>query len=518
MSLPETLTNIAALGTDKYANGGGALPLPDGSVSRTLAGRADLSPEGKLLLTAAGLAMQARAGWTPPQDRRPAPEPFDGDQRPMCSKGAASHLRMMLEGDQPEALPEWLAQLAQRGQRPPEETLPALLEIGKKDKALRPLIAAAVGAHGRWLAQLATTRGWRWLVLWDGLSPERAANLWEKGAKEERIELLETLRRTDPETARALVAASWKEERAPERRAFLDTFAVGLRMADEPFLDAALNDRSNEVQQRAAELLAYLPESRYVGRMSARAMELCTVKKKLLGKQTLTFTLPEATPELQCDGLPLAQSGVHGLGKGALLLYQILVRVPPAYWCQQLGVSRADLIERFKQSDELPRPLDILAWATYHARDTELAALLVTEKMAQFQENVAPLLLPILPPETAERVVQHVAEANAKTALSIQHPLLKLLNEYSRPWNEAITRAFLSSTRLYLAKETANLDYQLIPLLKRYALYMPTAHAPTIIDALTAERKNQLMVAHWSGVLNAVQAILDFRRDMIAAF
>jgi hypothetical protein len=517
MSLPDSLTKIAALGTDKYTSGGGVLPLPDGSVTGVLAQRGDLSTEGQLLLTAAGLAMQARAGWVPAQDRRPAPEPFAGDTRPLCSRGAASFLRMMFDGQVPEALAEWLGQLAQRGQRPPEELLSALLEMGKKDKALRPLIASVVGAHGRWLAQIATTRGWRWLVYWDGLAPERAANLWEKGAKDERLDLLDTLRRTDPATARALVESSWKEERATERATLLTSLYVGLSMADEPFLEAALDDRAQEVRQRAAELLAFLPESRYVGRMIARATELCMVKKRLLGKEKITFALPTETDDLKRDGLPKDQPTNKVLKGKTLLLHQILGHVPPAYWCQHLGVDQTTLLARLEASDEVPRPSDALGWAASRAGDAAFAELLLTQRIHEFQDFVVPALLKCLPPDAAERIIEQVAKANRKTALNLQHPTYLLLSAYAQPWNDGITHAFLDSVRLYLKGDNSQFDYQLSPSLKRFAFYMPTAHAPAIIEALSVERKSS-MVGYWTTMPSVVQNILDFRRDMFIVF
>ena len=42
-------------------------------------------------------------------------------------------------------------------------------------------------------------------------------------------------------------------------------------MDDEPFLESALDDRSREVRQQAADLLTRLPDSRLALRMAERA-------------------------------------------------------------------------------------------------------------------------------------------------------------------------------------------------------------------------------------------------------
>ena len=57
MSLPEALTTIAAVGTDK----GSTLREIGGELEQILNKRADLPLEGRVLLTAAGLHLQQQA-------------------------------------------------------------------------------------------------------------------------------------------------------------------------------------------------------------------------------------------------------------------------------------------------------------------------------------------------------------------------------------------------------------------------------------------------------------------------
>ncbi len=98
-----------------------------------------------------------------------------------------------------------------------------------------------------------------------------AQTVWQTGRKSTRSLLLRKLRETDPALALGLVASTWSEESAEERAAFLKMLAAGLSMADEPFLEDSLDDRSREVRRVAAGLLARLPGSRLVQRQLERA-------------------------------------------------------------------------------------------------------------------------------------------------------------------------------------------------------------------------------------------------------
>ncbi len=61
-------------------------------------------------------------------------------------------------------------------------------------------------------------------------------------------------------------------------RANASHIGTGLSMADEPFLERALDDRDAQVRRRAAELLAGLPDSRLAARLTAAAGSILTLK------------------------------------------------------------------------------------------------------------------------------------------------------------------------------------------------------------------------------------------------
>ena len=166
---------------------------------------------------------------------RAAAAPAEDDERPVAP-GAG--LRMMLEGDHPSLLPEWLALVAERGLRPPPELVPDLLDHAAGDASLHAAVGAAAGPLGYWLAERAP----RWAFV-RGAAGDADA-VWADGEQAERRALLERLRRSDPAAARALLERTFAEETWEDRAAFVATLAHGLSDADEPFLEAALDDRA----------------------------------------------------------------------------------------------------------------------------------------------------------------------------------------------------------------------------------------------------------------------------------
>ncbi|WP_424212208.1 DUF5691 domain-containing protein [Streptomyces sp. BI20] len=244
---------------------------------------------GALLTTAAELVLARRAGLRPgPAPAAPAPAP--PDPRPEPPEAARRRLASLLAGraagpaarrapgpDLTELLPQWLATAVAHGYRAPSALLPALLETARARTDLRAPALALAGPRGRWLAAL--NPEWRFVSrapvpgagLPDPADGPAVHRLWGEGLFAERVALLGLVRRRSPAAAVELLRATWDTERAEDRLLFLDALRTGLSLADEPFLEAALTDRSRNVRVTAAELLSALPGSALAARMAARA-------------------------------------------------------------------------------------------------------------------------------------------------------------------------------------------------------------------------------------------------------
>lgn len=247
-------------------------------------------------------------------------EPFG----PECPPAAATRLYGLLtEGYSARSrVEEWFELAAAAGSRPPAWLFQVLIQ--QRD-SLPTTAPAVIGAELDWLARAC------------GEAPDQGAETadasdWTEGTVAERRAAFTALRVRDPEGARAALEPVFRKEKADAREALVHALATGLSQADEPFLEACLDDRANGVRLAAQHLLPRLPDSRYAERMAARARAALSVesKRKLLGGTThsLVVTLPEESPELARDGVEANQWERRGGGARAGLLRAILARAP----------------------------------------------------------------------------------------------------------------------------------------------------------------------------------------------
>jgi Family of unknown function (DUF5691) len=310
-------------------------------LSRLIARFEQSDGERNLLAAAAAAALYLRAGRVPIRDDRPLPEACTQDDIPRCSPRAGEHLKFMLSGMYQELLPEWLSCMAIAGQRVPEESLPSLLDLGTGE--LSGAILAVLGERGKWL--IAQSANWKAFISYqDG-------SVWEEGSSEQRLAYLELLRKRDPACARDLLAGVWEQEAPKNRSDLLQKLASGLSLADEPFLERALDDRSAAVRRTAADLLSRLPESAFVERMRQRAKSHVSFKKRTIGKIEIEITLPEERDERMVRDAVVKVPPHSQIGERAWWLQQILSAVPPGFWLQLSECSVNELLKMARMSE-----------------------------------------------------------------------------------------------------------------------------------------------------------------------
>lgn len=222
-----------------------------------------------------------------------------------------------------ELLPQWLAAANARGFAPPAEALPALLDAARGRTDLRAPALRFAGPRALWLARL--NPEWRFVLRaapgGDASLPGpeesgRVEKLWQEGLFAERVALLASLRSRAPDTARALLESTWPTERAEDRLMFLDSLRTGLGERDEPFLEAALADRSRNVRATAAELLSALPGSALAARMAVRA-GACVAVDHTGDTPTLVVKAPhECDAGMERDGVASRAPVGRGNGRG----------------------------------------------------------------------------------------------------------------------------------------------------------------------------------------------------------
>lgn len=257
-----------------------------------------------------------------------------------------SALRQSLDEGPPQLLREALALLAACGAMLPADLLPRALDAGQQ-RELRAVLAPVLGRRGAWLATL--NPDWAWAIGSDDEAPDPAQ--WAHGSLDQRLQLLVRLRGLDPAAARALLQPDFASLDARERRLMLEQLVTGLGPEDEDFLEATLADRSKEVRQQAAELLARLPHSRYQARMAERLAACLRQERKLLRQQWVVEPPQAAGADWKADALETTRPKSEALGERAWWLYQLTRALPPAWWCAHTGLAPAELLSWAEKGD-----------------------------------------------------------------------------------------------------------------------------------------------------------------------
>jgi|GEM_PF-5718393 len=313
-TLWENIVKTALIGTERHPLSAADLAAVGLPVST-----ADPAQTALEALTAAALRRKAGFPLADAPAERPAPAP--PDERPVGGPAAVALWQQILAGRHRPALPEFLHLLAASGQRLPPELLPDLLQIGLENKGLFVQLEPALGPLGIWLAR----QHFRWQTL---LTDEQLD--WFTASFAERQRLLLATRRRSPLVALAWLEATWGQETSGHQAKFLETFACGLSLNDEPLLLKAAADKNEIVRLVARRLLDFLP---------------LKLTERL---QLATAVRPEAfPPSVQRDLWP--ETARFGLLSLALFKPKMLVEVWPNLLTQMSQQDFPILTDHFEQ-------------------------------------------------------------------------------------------------------------------------------------------------------------------------
>lgn len=506
----EDLVTTALLGTDR----------------RPFAGAGGANGPGALLDEAALRTVRRRAGLLPAA-AAPLPAPAAADTRPPLPEAARRRLGQLLgaRGDQrgsapdlTELLPQWLERANAHGYASPPEHLPALLDAARGRTDLRPAVLAFAGARGRWLAE--QNREWSFVRRTAAAPPAQGEadstpaddeRLWSEGLFAERVALLARVREREPARALALLGPTWAKERAEDRLLFLDCLRPGLSQADEPFLEAALDDRSRNVRALAAELLSSLPGSALAARMAERA-------RACLGPDpsgAIAVDAPHA-----CDAA-MEHDGVvakppTGRGERAWWFGQIVEAAPLAGWPEHFGASPAELVAR--PVAEGWREELHAAWCRAAVRqgDAEWSRALLGspvggEQAATALAEQARLLAALPAGERAAWVAGFLAAHGLSEAF-------QLLSGCATPWPAELGRAVVDA--LNIARDAGSYPWSFSGVMGLAERCLDPAEAPHLEKLIGSfeEHEDSKPAAglYWTDVFHRLLATLRLRAEMRA--
>lgn len=512
------LLSAALLGTARQPFQPTATEDGLGDVLKGLAGE---KPEEALLGAAASYFLYEKAGTNPPTATEPLPEVAPTDTLRPCNRRSAQHLNKLLDGKHWDILQEWLEAAAYYGKHAPAEKLPKLLNLADSQPELLAAIGPVLGERGRWLA----AQNPKW-IMQAGLDLEAARETWESGTKAQRVTFLKKLRQMDPAQARELLQEAWRGEGAEQRRDLLNTFAVNLSPADEPFLEEKLDDRSQEVRFAASDLLILLPNSALVGRMIERANRVISYdprRKPLFNFGAKKKSPVEVTPYETVDDAMLRdginpQSEVNSMGDKAWVMHQIIAAIPPGYWLNHWQVNPNALLREAIDSEWA----DILVggWraALNRHHDSVWAEAftrywLSHRETSKLRNNSRPNINSLTYPQFEELVL----EAFRKDANPIHdgHAAFEMVSIFKGgEWRPELIRAIIKSLRRRIAAQNANTYHWRIrrELLKILARHTP----PSMLDELAQGWPEDLPDwTNWAREVKEYLGLVELRKEML---
>lgn len=388
-----------------------------------IAARADASPEVRLLDAAAVGGALRRAGRLPESSDVEVVGAGD-DVRPTAPERARQLLDLVLAQSpvgrrlQPALLAVWCRAAEQAGVRVHHAALVPLLEVATGEGDLRDVVRPVLDERGRWLA--AQRKEWAWAL---GAAPdERVPEVegWALLPTAARVAMLRTVRRTDPGAGLALLGSTWSSDPATARVDLLGALRVGIGLADEPFLEAALNDRSTKVREVARAVLDHLPASRRGARMAAVLAPLVSSRWR---KASVELPL-SPDPAAVRDGLV---SGPRGVSQRAWWLGVLTRGAPLSVWTDATGMKPERIVATLEE------PAALLA-----LRETALARGDVEWARAFVAHGWEPRLLRLLPADERAGVLTSRISATRQRV-----ELVEVVRHLAGPWSEAVSSQVL---------------------------------------------------------------------------
>ncbi len=463
------------------------------------------APFPNILLEAAVMYHQFdKAAFFRPEWTDPLPDPVVADEQKSCSAASARHLRMILQGNYGQALPEFLQLLADHQLSLPAEALPPIFESAMKDSDFWRLVRPTIGATGHWLLALNP----EWETLRENTNPSG----WDTGTREERAAILRYLRQADPGLSLTLLERTWSQDSVTDKMAFLPIMETNLSIADEDFLEARLDDSRKEVRQKAAQLLARIEGSALQNRLIDQVSAILTYNG-----EKVDFKIPKELPDATVrDGIrPSPKKNANSLKSD--WLQQLVGRIPPSWWENQLKREPRQIASLFARSRWGNILIPALTEATILHKDDDWreALLRYWQELGKEEEWHHPKgkqLMSQLSDTAFNRIILEQLEGSE--ALVEEHSLAgHLLCLKVRPWDNQVSKNIIRGFQKWLAGANAyqwnTWHYRRIFEVAAYSV------SPHLLDHLKAGWNFKAAAwAQWDGDVERFLKTLAFRRDM----
>lgn len=387
MQLWDTIINTAMMGTDKKQISTGEIPVGLEDVAALIHENTVKDKEEKFLQLASLAFNYRQCGVLPAQKEimmSIAPE----EERHYCNTTAAQVLKDIISEENISLLKFWLQHCYQKQQIVQPEIVPVLLSMGVQQKKLQLSIAHCCGRRGEWLAGFNSS--------WNFSSTQSDEELWQTGTFEQRKEILNQKRKTDPSQAREWVQQTWSLEDANTKTSFLELLSENTSEDDIPFLESLAIEKSKKVKEAAMQLLKQIPASQIVRMYENLLRESVGIKKEktLLGmvnKTVLKFKLPETFDESVYKTGIEKLSNTKELTDEEYVIFQLTQFVPPSSWEKYFETDPENVIELLQKDIIGKKMMPALVKSITRFSDTRWA-LYFMRHSSVFYIDIIPLL------------------------------------------------------------------------------------------------------------------------------
>ncbi|MGX5856159.1 DUF5691 domain-containing protein [Dyadobacter jiangsuensis] len=235
--------------------------------------------------------------------------------------------------------------ILQRNEVIQPQLVTAMLDKALEKKYDKQKLLSICGTTGQWLCNLNP----RWRVLRDGT--EEDENVWETGSMENRKAFLSALRRTDPSAATTLLENTLPQENANNRLAFLQLLHDGLSLADEPFLQKLVTDKSQKVKETAIGMLRQIQGSAINRHHLDCLLSMLQVREErhlLITKKKKVVIAGDVTPDESIFKTGIEKiSTEKGVQDHVFIAGQLLSAIGPALLSSRLNITDQELIILF---------------------------------------------------------------------------------------------------------------------------------------------------------------------------
>jgi hypothetical protein len=416
------IIQTAMLGTDKKQLTAGELPEALAEVSTVISSNTTLDKEEQFLQMAS-LAMNYRQSGTQPLQKADISIPLaPPEEKPYCNNRAAAVLKDIVAEDSNPLLTIWLQHCVSAGQLAPPSLLPVLLDKATQHKSLRTALENIMGKRGEWLCGFNPN--------WQFTAAETDEERWQTGKPEQRRQVLQQLRSTDPALARQWLQETWAQENANSKAELIKALEVNLSEKDLEWLESLATEKSQKVKEEVLNLLKRLPESSVIQMYWEVVQESVRLKKGLL-KSTLSVQLPTDINEaIFKTGIERLSGNQNNITDEGFVIYQLMTFIPPHFWETYLKDTPENIIKLFgrdKISEEL---IKAIGMATGRFKDSAWTKFFLHDEKKIYYD-----LLPMLSETERDEYLLTRFEHMAEAAVNL------LIKENTSEWKLPIAKA-----------------------------------------------------------------------------